>query len=47
MLNCKDCPWYDANDFTENGESYCRGIHDFGHCPYGKSIEQAKKEVVN
>lgn len=44
MLNCKECPFYDEGDFTPEGEEYCRGILDFGYCPFGKDY---KKEVVN
>lgn len=33
-MNCKDCPWYDEGDFTDEGEPYCRGILEFGQCPY-------------
>lgn len=34
MSSCKDCPFYDEGDFTPEGEQYCRGILDFGYCPY-------------
>lgn len=34
MSSCKDCPFYDEGDFTPEGEPYCRGILEFGNCPY-------------
>ena len=33
-LNCKDCPWYDDGDFENDGKPYCRGILEFGQCPF-------------
>ena len=34
MLNCEECPWYDEGDFTDEGEDVCRGMLEFGQCPY-------------
>ena len=33
-MNCKECPWYDDGDFELNGEPYCRGIIEYGQCPF-------------
>lgn len=41
---CDKCPFYDEGDFTPEGEPYCRGILDFGRCPYLYTLNNEPKE---